>query len=194
MRRSDDAGIPGIIRPRSMYRRRAKSPSHRHPGVPYHGPMIEIAIPGGDRLRLATALLDFNGTLAFDGWLVDGVAERLHALAALLELHVVTGDTTGTASEALAGLPLQLHPMPAHDQDAAKRLVLDRLDATQAVAIGNGRNDCGLLEHAALSIVVVGGEGCAVAASSRADIMCVSIRDALDLLLTPRRIIATLRR
>jgi soluble P-type ATPase len=156
--------------------------------------MIEIVIPGAGRLRLVTALLDFNGTLAFDGWLVDGVAERLHALAALLPLHVVTGDTTGTASEALAGLPVQLHLMPANDQEAAKRFVLDRFDATETVAIGNGRNDCGLLEHAALSIVVVGGEGCAVAASSRADIMCVSIRDALDLLLTPRRIIATLRR
>jgi len=59
--------------------------------------MIEIVIPGSDDLRLVNALLDFNGTLAFDGWLIEGTADRLRALAALLELHVVTGDTTGTA-------------------------------------------------------------------------------------------------
>ena len=39
--------------------------------------MIEIAIPGRPAMRLATALVDFNGTLALDGVLIDGVADRL---------------------------------------------------------------------------------------------------------------------
>jgi soluble P-type ATPase len=156
--------------------------------------MIEIGIPGSADLRLVNALLDFNGTLAFDGWLVEGAADRLRALAALLELHVVTGDTTGTAREALAGLPVQLHLMPPEDQDTAKRAVLARFDATRTVVVGNGRNDPGLLEQAALSIVVIGREGCAAPSLARADIVCASIVDALDLLLTPRRIVATLRR
>ena len=38
--------------------------------------MIEIAIPGGESLRLAHALLDFNGTLAQDGQLIEGVPEK----------------------------------------------------------------------------------------------------------------------
>jgi soluble P-type ATPase len=155
--------------------------------------MIEIGIPGRDDLRLVNALIDFNGTLAFDGCLIDGAADRLRALSTLLELHVVTGDTTGTAREALAGLPVQLHLMPRDDQDVAKRAVLARFDAARTVAIGNGRNDRGLLEQAALSIVVVGREGCAAASLARADIVCASIVDALDVLLTPRRIVATLR-
>src|SRR6185312_5000497 len=125
--------------------------------------MIEIAIPGCGDLRLANALLDFNGTLAFDGWLIEGVADRLRLLSALLDLHVVTGDTTGTAREALAGLPVQLHLMPREDQDAAKCEVLARFDAAHTVAVGNGRNDRGLVERAALSMVVVGREGCAAA-------------------------------
>jgi soluble P-type ATPase len=155
--------------------------------------MIEIGIPGRDDLRLVNALIDFNGTLAFDGRLIDGAADRLRALSMLLELHVVTGDTTGTAREALVGLPVQLHLMPRDDQDVAKRAVLARFDAARTVAIGNGRNDRGLLEQAALSIVVVGREGCAAASLVRADIVCASIVDALDVLLTPRRIVATLR-
>jgi len=166
----------------------------RHRKLRVRQAMIEIGIPGSDDLRLVNALLDFNGTLAFDGWLIEGTADRLRALAALLELHVVTGDTTGTAREALAGLPVQLHLMPPEDQDTAKRAVLARFDAARTVAVGNGRNDLGLLEQAALSIIVIGREGCAAASLARADIVCASIVDALDLLLAPRRIVATLRR
>jgi soluble P-type ATPase len=156
--------------------------------------MIEIAIPGGDRLRLACALLDFNGTLAHDGRLIDGVPKRLRSLAALIELHVVTGDTTGTAAEELAGLPLRLHVMPPEGQDAAKCAALETLSPSRTVAIGNGRNDLGVIGRAALAIVVVGREGCSTQALMQADVVCPSIGDALDLLLTPRRIVATLRR
>ena len=155
--------------------------------------MIEIAIPGRPALRLATALIDFNGTLALDGRLIDGVGPRLHALAGRIDLHVVTGDTTGTARQELAGLPVRVHLVPAEGQESAKCGVLDRFDAGETVAIGNGRNDRGLMERAALSIAVVGAEGCAVASLSRADVACSSIGDALDLLLTPRRLVATLR-
>ena len=103
--------------------------------------MIEIAIPGGDRLRLAHALLDFNGTLAHDGMLIGGVAERLRSLATKLEIHVVTADTAGTAASALAELPVSLAIMPPRFQAAAKENELERLGRGQTVAIGNGRND-----------------------------------------------------
>jgi soluble P-type ATPase len=156
--------------------------------------MIEIAIPGGESLRLAHALLDFNGTLAQDGQLIEGVAERLRSLAARFRIHVVTADTVGTAASALAGLPLSLAIMPPHDQAAAKRAELERLGRGQTVAIGNGRNDLDIIRHAALSIVVVGREGCSARTLLRADIVSPSIGDALDLLLTPGRIVATLRR
>lgn len=156
--------------------------------------MIEIAIPGGNRLHLANALLDFNGTLALDGRLIEGVAKRLRTLASLMELHVVTGDTTGTAARELAGLPVHLHVMPPEGQDLAKRSALAALAQAQTVAVGNGRNDLGVIERARLSIVVVGREGCAAQTLMQADIVCSSIADALDLLLAPQRIVATLRR
>ena len=156
--------------------------------------MIEITIPGGDPLLLAHALLDFNGTLAQDGMLIEGVAERLRSLATQLQIHVVTADTTGTAASALAGLPLSLAIMPSRYQAAAKGAELDRLERGRTVAVGNGRNDLDVIRRAALSIVVVGREGCSARTLLQADIVCPSIGDALDLLLTPRRIVATLRR
>jgi len=45
-----------------------------------------------------------------------------------------------------------------------------------------------------LAIALVGREGCSVETLMQADIVCPTIGDALDLLLTPRRIVATLRR
>jgi len=46
--------------------------------------MLEIDIPGYRALRLVHLVLDYNGTLACDGALVDGVGDRLAALAGML--------------------------------------------------------------------------------------------------------------
>ncbi|HYT97498.1 MAG TPA: ATPase P [Casimicrobiaceae bacterium] len=155
--------------------------------------MIEIAIPGAKTLRLSTAIIDFNGTLARDGQLHDGVAERLQVLARQLAIHVVTADTTGTARTALDGLPVEVHIVQDTGQSAAKRAFLEGCGAHEVVAIGNGRNDEALVDAAELSIVVIGDEGCAARTLAVADIVCTNIRDALDLLLTPTRLMATLR-
>ena len=121
--------------------------------------MIEIAIPGAKTLRLSTAIIDFNGTLAQDGRLLDGVADRLRTLAASIEIHVATGDTHGNARDVLSELPVQVHIMPSEGQRGAKRTFLGAIGADRVVAIGNGFNDGDLLEHAALSIAVLSGEG-----------------------------------
>jgi soluble P-type ATPase len=61
------------------------------------------------------------------------------------------------------------------------------------LAVGNGRNDVLLLEKAALGICVVQLEGAAVISMQAADMVCVDINDALDLLLRSHRMTATLR-
>jgi soluble P-type ATPase len=155
--------------------------------------VIEIDIPGFGALRLRCCVMDFNGTLACDGVLIDGVADRLHALAPRIGLHVITADTMGTARAALSGLPVGLHILAAGGQAQAKRRAVEALGADEVVAIGNGRNDAAMLGHARLSIAVQGVEGCAVEALQAAHIVARDIRDAMDLLLTPRRAIATLR-
>ena len=66
--------------------------------------------------------------------------------------------------------------------------------SSSVVAIGNGANDVSMLRAAALGIVVVGPEGLATEAIAAATIVTLSIADALDLLLNPKRLVATLRR
>ena len=156
--------------------------------------MIVIDIPGADTLALEHVVCDFNGTLAFDGVLIDGVRERLVALGALATLHVVTADTFGAARAALAGLDLRLTILDAGEQARAKAEYLAGCGVRRSVAIGNGRNDRAMLEAAGLSIAVIGPEGAAALAIGAAHVVASDIRAALDLLLNPRRLAATLRR
>nr|NLI50500.1 ATPase P [Propionibacterium sp.] len=155
--------------------------------------MISLEIPGWGPLHLKHLVLDFNGTLAVDGVLVDGVAERLKRLAADLEVHVVTADTVGTAGEALQGLPCRVAILTPEAQDQQKLDYISELGAELVCAVGNGRNDRLMLEDAALGVAVMLAEGVAPETLAAATVVCPSVLDALDLLLHPLRLTATLR-
>ncbi|TQV63383.1 MAG: ATPase P [Halothiobacillaceae bacterium] len=154
--------------------------------------MLSIELPGQPALELHHLVLDFNGTLALRGAVVDGVAERLRTLAESLTLHCVTGDTFGTARAALEGLPLHLHVLPPTGQSVAKRGFAAGLDGG-VCAIGNGWNDRLMLAEADLGLAVMMNEGAASATLMAARAAFPSILDALDALLAPGRMVAVLR-
>lgn len=155
--------------------------------------MLDLEIPGTGRLELRYLALDFNGTLALDGALLPGVAERLPALAERLDILAVTADTFGTVREALAGLPVEVRVLAPGPEDRAKLALLRDLGAKGCAAIGNGRNDRLMLREAGLGLAVLGPEGLCAEALSAADVVVPDIRAGLDLLLHPRRLVATLR-
>jgi len=155
--------------------------------------MIEAAVPGDGRMRLSFLVLDYNGTLACNGILLDGVAERLIALSKNLSIHVVTADTFGTVEAALKSLPFTVRVLPQTGQNHAKMAYVTQLGRNETVCIGNGRNDRLMLQAAALGIAVVGPEGAAVDALQASNVVTTSIQNALDLLLNPLRLVATLR-
>ncbi|MCW1923118.1 hypothetical protein OKA05_11185 [Luteolibacter arcticus] len=155
--------------------------------------MIEIDIPGFDRLALEHIVMDYNGTLAVDGALHLGVREDLRCLAKSFRLHVITADTHGLAAAQLDGLPISLTIIPSEAQAETKLEYVRDLGADGVVAIGNGRNDRLMLEAAALGIAVLQKEGASVAAVQSADVLTTSVLDAIDLLKHPQRLIATLR-
>lgn len=155
--------------------------------------MLTIAVPGGQVLQLTHLVLDYNGTIALDGRLIDGVAERLARLAPDLQIHVLTADTHGTVANETEALPCRLAIIPQDNQDQAKLAYIEQLDPQRVAAIGNGRNDSLMLGRAALGIAIVGGEGASGRALVAADLVCTDIAAALDLLLVPKRLQATLR-
>jgi soluble P-type ATPase len=155
--------------------------------------LIEIIVPGYRSLCLQHLVMDYNGTLAQDGRLLEGVKPRLDSLVALIHLHVITADTFGIARNQLNGLPCKLEILPVEEQAQAKLAYVEVLGRDQVVAIGNGRNDRLMLAGAALGIAIVQEEGASTETLSAADVVMPDILSALDMLLFPKRLIATLR-
>jgi soluble P-type ATPase len=158
--------------------------------------MALYVIPGQDPLEIRHMVLDYNGTLAADGMLAPGVAERLRKLALpphSLTLHVVTADTMGTVQRQLEGLPCELSILGPDRQDKAKLDFIQGLGGEQTVAIGNGQNDHLMLAAAALGIAVIGEEGASAQTILASRVVCRDILSALALLLKPKRLVATLR-
>ena len=154
--------------------------------------MITVDAPGWGSYPIRHLLLDLNGTLTLDGVLIPGVRERILDLSEKLDIHILTADTFGSAAKVCGDLPVTLHIIPKRDQILAKQKYLRGLPL-KTVVIGNGRNDMGMLVDAALGIAVLGPEGTSTEAMRAADVMTASINDALDLLINPDRLKATLR-
>lgn len=156
--------------------------------------MIELDIPGRGKIALRYAVFDVNGTLATDGVLIEGVAERLKELRQQLEVTMVTANTHGGQASIDAQLGTNSTIIEAGQEREQKAGFVAALGAEQVVAVGNGGNDAGMLATAAVGIAVLGTEGLNVEALQAADVVAGSIFEALDLLLKPKRLVATLRR
>lgn len=158
--------------------------------------MIAVEIPGLGAFRWRHLVLDLNGTLALEGALLEGVAPRVAALARNLEIHLLTADAHGSGARVAAELGVVLHRLACAEgaEAAQKGAFVTGLEAESAIAIGNGCNDVEMLRLASLGIAVLGPEGAARTALEAADLVARDIREALDLLLHPQRLAATLRR
>jgi len=155
--------------------------------------VIRVEIPGAGPLEVRTVLADFNGTLAVDGRVEPEVRERLAALAARVRVVVATADTFGTVGEEISVPGVEVRRLTPGFQSAQKEKILERLGPETTAALGNGVNDHRMIARAELGIVVLGPEGAAWETLRRARIVVPRPQDALDLLLHPKRLVATLR-
>lgn len=158
--------------------------------------MIALEISGVGAFRWEQLVLDLNGTLALDGALLQGVAHRVRKLAQDLDVHLLTADTHGTSVQVASELGIALHRLaPVAGTEARQKADwVTAIGADRVIAIGNGNNDVEMLRAASLGIAVLGPEGAARAALDAADLVARDIVEALDLLLHPKRLAATLRR
>lgn len=155
--------------------------------------MICIDIPGTGPVNIQNVMFDYNGTIAADGRLVDGVGPAMKRLAPRLDFHVVTADTFGSVRAQLEGVQAEVVLISNQDQDQRKLDVLNRIGANTTMAVGNGVNDALMLKHAGLGVAVLGEEGMALPALTSADVMVRNILDVFAFFDNPKRLIATLR-
>ena len=155
--------------------------------------MISIVIPGWGNIEIENIVLDLNGTIATDGKIPLDVREKINLLSEKVTIYILTADTQGTAEEEVRGMNADMIKIAEEDSKNRKFEFLKTFDFEKTVAIGNGNNDQLILKEAALGIAVLGEEGMSVLAMKNADIIVKNISDALDLLLKPKRLMATLR-
>lgn len=156
--------------------------------------MIDIAISGMGNYKVEHLVLDLNGTIALDGRIIEGVEERLEKLSQKLDITVVTADSNRNAERLLGDLPVTIFIVKeTRENDQKLGVVLDK-GKDRTVSIGNGRNDVSMLRESAIGVCVLGGEGASPEAMVASNLVVPTINDALDLLLKPHRLRATLRR
>ena len=152
--------------------------------------MIRIDIPLRGIVELQHAVFDVNGTLAVDGKPIPGVTDRLKALGEHLSLHVLTAGTHGNIAELERVLGFPLHMITIGEE---KVHYVEQLGPASVIAFGNGMNDVGMLRLATIGVAVLAGEGVSIGALQAADVLALGPVDAIDLVLNPKRLVATLR-
>ena len=144
--------------------------------------MLTIKIPGREEMVINHLILDYNGTIALDGHILEEIMPRLEVLSRDLSIYVITADTHGTAAQRCSGLPLEVKTFPTTQVGQIKADEAAKLSGGVA-CIGNGFNDIPMSDVCDLSICVIGREGCCGALLAHVDVVVTSIADALDLLL-----------
>lgn len=155
--------------------------------------MLNLDIPGFKKLSIQNLVLDFNGTIAFDGKINQETKDKLNRVAEFLNIYVLTADTFGSAKKELEGVNCKLIILDQTDQAAQKAQVVEELNPLSTIAIGNGRNDVRMLNFSSIGISVINSEGVSGQALTNSDIVCTSFIESLGLLENPGRLKATLR-
>ena len=151
---------------------------------------ILIELPNQPAIILDKLVLDYTGTLSLDGELLPGIADKLQEISKRIRIIILTADTFGKAKECLKRLPVEIHIVKTGKD---KERLVDEMGAHRVIAIGNGQNDVAMIRAAAIGIAVIGPEGVSGDLLVTARVIVKDIFDALNLIIKPLRLKATLR-
>jgi len=155
--------------------------------------MIELILPGKNKIEISEIVFDVNGTLAVDGTLISGVKPKIEQLKGIVGIHLLTANTHGKQDQIDRLLDLQAVQIQSGNEAEQKRSYVESLGIERVIAIGQGANDAAMLKAARIGICVGSPEGTAVSTLQSADIFFPDVISALDSLLHPIRLKASLR-
>ena len=116
--------------------------------------MIRIDVPGREIIEIEHVVLDYNGTIALDGQLIEGAAWRIRELCKSAHVYVLTADTYGTVRSQCDGLGAEVKTFPRANAAECKEEIVRALGG-KAACIGNGFNDIKMFDIADLSIAIM---------------------------------------
>ena len=151
-----------------------------------------IAVPGWGSVELENLVLDLNGTLTESGDFIPGVFDYLEKLKVRgFRIYILSGDTRETLKYTFPGSS-EIEPVVTRTAQE-KRAFVESIGAKRTVCVGNGNIDVEMFRVARLSICTIQAEGATIQAMLQADIVVTHIKHALEILLDPKKLIATLR-
>ena len=154
--------------------------------------METIRVPGWGSVEIRNVVLDLNGTMTEAGDFIPGVLDRLRELREKgLKIYILSGDTRGSMRQLAEAIPGIEPVFTETAQD--KRAFVEKIGPEESVCIGNGNIDVEMFKVARLSICTIQAEGAATKAVLQADVVVTHIRHAFEILLDPKKLMATLR-
>lgn len=155
--------------------------------------MLVYEIPGREDIEIENLVLDYNGTIAVDGKILEGVKDLLSILKDQVNIYILTADTYGTVEDECSNIAGRVLTFPRENAGKSKRDIIKKLGGEKTICIGNGFNDIPMFKEATLSIAIIEGEGASAQLLVHADIISRSIIEALEIILNEDKIRATLR-
>ena len=155
--------------------------------------MILYQIPGRKDIEIENIVFDYNGTIAVNGKLINGVSKLINELSNQVNIYILTADTYGTVEKECLDLNCKILTFPKENAGESKRDIVKSLDGKKTLCLGNGFNDIPMFEEAALSIAIIEGEGASGKLISKADIVVRDIIDGINIVLNRNMVKATLR-
>lgn len=155
--------------------------------------MLYYKIPGRGKLEIENVVLDYNGTIAVDGKIIEGVKELLSKLKEHCNIYILTADTYETVKKECSDIDVEVLIFPNENTGQHKKEIVKKLNGHRTACVGNGYNDIPMFKESILAIAVIEGEGANGKLLSHADIVTRSIIDALNILLNENMVKATLR-
>lgn len=155
--------------------------------------MILYQIPGRKDIEIENIVFDYNGTIAVNGKLINGVSKLINELSNQVNIYILTADTYGTVEKECLDINGNLLTFPKENAGESKRDIVRNLDGKKTLCLGNGFNDIPMFEEAALSIAIIEGEGASGKLISKADIVVRDIIDGINIVLNRNMVKATLR-
>ena len=155
--------------------------------------MKTVTIPGWGSIEIKNVVLDLNGTITESGEPIPGILDYLQTLSNKgFEVYILSGDTRGILREKFEHISA-VHTVSA-ETAGAKKAFVESIGPEVTVCIGNGNIDIGMFKISGLSICTIQAEGASANALLHTDIVVTHVRQAIDIILDSKKLIATLRR
>lgn len=155
--------------------------------------MLHYRIPGRGELKIENVVLDYNGTIAVDGKIIEGVKELISKLKEYVNVYILTADTYGTVKEECSSLGVEVIDFPRENAGTFKKEIVMKLNGHKTICVGNGYNDIPMFKESILYVAVIEAEGSCGKLLANADIVTRSILEALNIILDENKVKATLR-